>query len=475
MGAPDSYSQPVTARPNSIQGYQTYFPSYPLPDTTDGIYHSFRSGNAEFFVLDTRSARGFQVVTVDTIGGSTSHWAYVHDSASHILGNTQMAWLKNGLSQSTATWKFIVSSVPFNMGMRLVLDSLINRGNASVPYWNPNLACYPLLASHAYSATNHFADMWAGFKADGDTLLNHVVSGNIPNVFIISGNSGTVGLDDGANSGIPELMSGNMKITNSEDALDYQTFMGFNLWDLGGSGLCQEQNMNTTFGKIEIFNNDSIRLSAVDSSGVEVTGASFYAGTPYKYNPSYSPFLLPQAISDIVTINENDSAAVINVLGNDLDANGLPLFANLLSNPAHGTATINGNNTVTYVPTAGYYGTDTFHYRACDHSNPICANCSDALVTVNITQVSGVQDIAGTVNFSVYPNPTEDKVYIRADNTTTALTFELMNALGQRITKVHFVGSITVDLGAYSSGNYFYTIYDNTEQPMKKGKIAVFR
>ncbi|HWB64069.1 MAG TPA: alkaline phosphatase D family protein, partial [Chitinophagales bacterium] len=298
-GSPHAYTQPASARSNSILGYTQWFPGYSLPDTSQGIYHSFRSGNAEFFVLDTRSKRGPKVLSVDTVG-NTSTWDYEPDPNSHILGTAQMDWLKTALTNSTATWKFIVSSVPFNVGERFALDTLLKLGNASVSYWPPNVSCFPLLPSKGFSATNNFADMWAGYKADGDTLLNYVLGNDIKNVFVLSGHSGTVGLDDGVNSGLPELMSGNMKIANSQDALLYQQFMKFNIWDLGGSGLCQQDNYNTTYGRVEIFGNDSIRLSAVDNTGTEVVGANFYANAAYKYNPNYRPERLPVAANDVV-------------------------------------------------------------------------------------------------------------------------------------------------------------------------------
>ena len=474
LGAPYGLSQPAQARTNSMLGYQTYFPGYKLPDASNGIYHSFVSGNAEFFVLDTRSERGYQLNFVDT-SGSTSHWAYKADTTSHILGNEQMLWLKNALRQSTATWKFIVSSVPFNMGMRLALDTLIKLGNSNVAVWNPNLSCYSILGSHAYSSTNHFQDMWAGFKADGDSLLNYILSNNIPNVFVVSGNTGTVGLDDGTNAGLPELMSANMKVTNTDDALIYQNFMRYNIWDLGGSGLCQQQNLNSTYGKIEIYNNDSIRLSAIDQAGAEVTGASFYAGTPYKYNPNYNPLRLPVVVSDNIAINENSGPQVIDILANDTDLNGSPLFANLLTNPAHGTAILNGNNTITYTPDTGYTGIDTFHYLACDHSNSTCANCAQSLIIVNINRTNGISSLQNTISFNVYPNPAWDLIFVNTNDNTQTLKFELLSPLGQKLTEFNFTGNITLDVSKYAAGNYFYHIVDKSNQMLKVGKIAVFR
>ncbi len=475
LAKPATWTQPAPARLNSIHGYQSYFPSYNLPDTANGIYHSFRSGNAEFFVLDTRSARGFELRCVDT-SGTTSHWVYRQDPNSHILGDQQMTWLKNALSQSTATWKFIVSSIPFNVGMRFGLDTLIKLGNASVPYWNPQLSCNPLvlLGNHAFSSTNHFADMWAGFKADGDSLLNYVISGNIPNVFVISGSTGTVGLDDGSNSGLPELMSANMKVANTNDARVCQDFLGFNIWNLGGSGLCQQQNLGTTFGKVEIYNNDSIRLSAVDQTGAEVAGSNFYAGAPYKYNPAYSPFRIPVAAADVATINENDSA-VLNVLANDSDLNGYPLFVNLQSNPVHGTATVHGNNTITYVSNAGFYGVDTFHYSSCDHTNPACTNCADAIVTIHINQVNSVNELQTAIRFNIYPNPADDVLFVTAVNNSDAFKLVLFNTLGEQLQQVGFTGNTTVDIAKYAPGNYFYNILDKGNQLLKVGKVLIVR
>jgi hypothetical protein len=50
---------PGTWRRNVIRGYSEFFPHYPLPDTSEGIYHSFRFANAEFFFVDRCSAREF--------------------------------------------------------------------------------------------------------------------------------------------------------------------------------------------------------------------------------------------------------------------------------------------------------------------------------------------------------------------------------------------------------------------------------
>ena len=54
------------------------------------------------------------------------------------------------------------------------------------------------------------------------------------------------------------------------------------------------------------------------------------------------------------------------ILANDTDPNGDALTAVLVTNPSHGTLTLNANGSFTYTPTAGYTGPDSFVYRARD-------------------------------------------------------------------------------------------------------------
>ena len=56
----------------------------------------------------------------------------------------------------------------------------------------------------------------------------------------------------------------------------------------------------------------------------------------------------------------------IAVLANDDDPDGHPLAVTAVTQPAHGGATVNADNTVTYVPAAGYVGGDGFGYTATD-------------------------------------------------------------------------------------------------------------
>lgn len=92
-----------------LEGRQAFFEFWPILGPTDDpfrIYRSFAYGaHADFFVLDTRSYRDPNVnfdPNPVTLTPKT------------MLGAAQKQWLKDGLSGSDATWKFIVTSVPLS-------------------------------------------------------------------------------------------------------------------------------------------------------------------------------------------------------------------------------------------------------------------------------------------------------------------------------------------------------------------------
>ena len=81
-------------------------------------------------------------------------------------------------------------------------------------------------------------------------------------------------------------------------------------------------------------------------------------------NLTVTPNTPPVAIIDLVTIAEGISI-FINVLGNDFDADGDQLSVTAVTQPANGTATLEGGG-VRYTPNTGYLGTDNFTYTIND-------------------------------------------------------------------------------------------------------------
>ncbi|MEA2653805.1 MAG: large repetitive protein, partial [Chloroflexota bacterium] len=78
------------------------------------------------------------------------------------------------------------------------------------------------------------------------------------------------------------------------------------------------------------------------------------------------------------------------VLGNDTDADGDPLSANLVSGVTHGSLVLYADGGYDYLPLAGYVGVDSFRYAANDGA----ASSPGATVTINVTNAlpSGVAD-----------------------------------------------------------------------------------
>jgi hypothetical protein len=97
----------------------------------------------------------------------------------------------------------------------------------------------------------------------------------------------------------------------------------------------------------------------------------------------------PDAINDSgVVVQKNASAATIDVLANDTVAPADTITA--ASTPAHGTAgiAINGRS-VTYTPTAGYTGLDSFTYTVTN--NPDGDDTATVSLRVNAPPVAPAQ------------------------------------------------------------------------------------
>jgi Bacterial Ig domain/Excalibur calcium-binding domain len=70
-------------------------------------------------------------------------------------------------------------------------------------------------------------------------------------------------------------------------------------------------------------------------------------------------------------VNTNLVIGAPGVLGNDTDADGDPLAAQLVAGAQHGNVSVAGNGAFTYVPTTNYVGPDQFTYRACEVLTPV--------------------------------------------------------------------------------------------------------
>ncbi len=261
------------ARTNSIRAYQELFPGYELTNANGGIWHKFTFGNADFFMLDTRSQRSPNLeafvynAATDSIefAPSLEHSMLAGDP--NLLGENQMDWLLRELQVSTADWKFIVSTVPFNRGLRGVIDLSVSLQDSMIVL--PGQGAQSLL-----NVALGLSDKWVGFPADQDRLAQFLRERQIKNVIVLSGDTHTAAIDDGANAGLPEIMAGALEQSNSLLVFLLQLF-GFNIWNGGG----QISSFNDAYGRVTVFGADSVHLEIVDELGALIAHQTLHGAS----------------------------------------------------------------------------------------------------------------------------------------------------------------------------------------------------
>jgi alkaline phosphatase D len=249
---------PALWRTNVIKGYADYFPHYDLPDTTEGIFHSFKFGNAEFFVIDRNSAKDHPDGDCFKFDSLKRKWIFAPDSALTLFGKTQMEWLKKSLLASKADWKFIVSGVPLNGACRKLIDAGIKIQQLHWGNWN------------GFQLALGFSRYWAGYPRERGDFMEFVKQNNIKNIIVVSGDTHHSVMDDGRNAGFPEMNASGLSVSTTELA-KYLKLIGHALgqyrwkkvWNRGGIGVSSRQCKNG-FGKVRIVGKDFVEMSIVD-------------------------------------------------------------------------------------------------------------------------------------------------------------------------------------------------------------------
>lgn len=205
------------------RAFTDYWPLPDLPNSANGLWHTFRYGQAEFFMMDLRYQRD-----PDADPDGPDHSMLDGEN----IPNGQKDWLKNALLTSTARWKFMISTVPFNK----------NSGKRD--------------------------DSWMGFMTERNEIVDFIKSNNISGVFFISGDVHSGGMiDDGANSDFPEISTPHTNLNRPGPGPC--TGVGCrDFWDIGTiSGAdCDGGYAFVTVGT----NPDTVTLEAKDVNGVSL-------------------------------------------------------------------------------------------------------------------------------------------------------------------------------------------------------------
>ena len=123
---------------------------------------------------------------------------------------------------------------------------------------------------------------------------------------------------------------------------------------------------------------DSFTYTVSDGQGGEGTAT-------VTITVSVSSSNTPPIANDDAETAAEDSSVTIDLLANDIDADGDALIIASVTQPAAGTVTNNGDGTVTYTPDANFSGVDSFTYTVSDGRG------GEDTATVTIT-VNGVND-----------------------------------------------------------------------------------
>lgn len=251
---------PPGTRRNAIKGYYDLFPGFEPVDSSEGVYHKFRYGNIEVFMLDDRAARDPVNYSIQEINGD---YVYAPPPGHSILGDEQRAWLLENLKKSTAAWKFITTATAFNLTYRNAIQGALNL---------PNLAGLPLGSA--------LVDCWSGYPMDQDSIINLVNRENIDGVVMMSGDTHTSGIDNGQAGGLPEIMAGCLSQTNSALVTTVPLLSFGLIWSEGGQGI-GNVNTNDGFGKISIDGDNSVTLEVIDENGALIADYTMYSCSYY--------------------------------------------------------------------------------------------------------------------------------------------------------------------------------------------------
>jgi hypothetical protein len=185
--------------------------------------------------------------------------------------------------------------------------------------------------------------------------------------------------------------------------------------------------------------------------GEKLLARAFYALAATVVNRWTNVNRAPTASDDSYGLNQN-TTFVVNppgVLANDMDPDGDPISAWVVSQPVHGALTLNTNGGFVYVPATNYFGADSFTYQ-----------CGDGLTN------SAVATVSLTITNMIPPAVVNDDSYRFLVNTRLTipapgvLANDIDNS-GSPLSAVVISGPAHGTLQLSASGRFSYTPFIN--------------
>lgn len=158
----------------------------------------------------------------------------------------------------------------------------------------------------------------------------------------------------------------------------------------------------------------------------------------------------PIAVDDVAT-TPIDTSVSITVLANDSDPDDDTLSVTAVGSPAHGVATQNADGSVTYMPTAGFMGTDSFTYEIGDGKG----GTASATVTVTVGAGGNRPPVAVDDDVKVLKGYGSDIDVLANDSDPDGDTL--------RVIEVHYTGTMATSVTINADGTVRYQHMHGTE------------
>jgi gliding motility-associated-like protein len=319
----------------------------------------------------------------------------------------------------------------------------------------------------------------AGYTGN-DTVFYQIIDNGDPNL-VNEGSFGMVFITvDSCNNHVPVVIDSNGRpvdtlyyTINDTSVLD----TCLNILDLDGDAVSSSIWI-TPYGDTMYFNTDTCFTYIPDSVGT-FTGAiiicdSIGCDTIYIVI-TVTPTNIVNAgdviaVDDNITTGLNDPINISILLNDSIPAGGTDTSITIITNPANGTAVLNGDGTVTYDPVDGFIGRDSFEYVLCI-TYPDTVLCDTAWVFINIE----LDSIYIPNGFSPNGDGTNDEFDIPGITNYPEATLRVFNRWGDEVwdSKLPYVARKwdgNNDFGnPLPDGTYYYIL------DLKDGKTRIAR
>ncbi|WP_299106782.1 Ig-like domain-containing protein [uncultured Tenacibaculum sp.] len=290
----------------------------------------------------------------------------------------------------------------------------------------------------------------------------------------------TVAINDINNTYVDEAISGNVLTNDYDPEDDTQTVNTTPVNDVSNGTLILNADGSYTYTpNAGYVGQDSFTYEVCD----DVSPASCDEGVVFiEVLPNGTVANeAPIANADTVTTEEG-TTVVGNVVSNDYDPDGDPLTVNItpVTNVGNGTLTLNTDGTFTYVPNAGFAGTDTFTYEVCDDASPIPL-CDIATAEIKVNADTGNITVANDDAYTTTPDVTLNMGNVLDNDsdpegdTQTVNTTPVSNVSNGTLT-LNPNGSFTYapNTGFTGTDSFVYQVCDNgTPQACDEGTTII--